>query len=46
MHINTRSFQLGAVISQKGKLIDFYGKKLTGDQKRYTVIEKELLNIV
>ena len=46
MHINTRAFRLGAFISHKGKLIDFYSEKLTGAQKGYTVTEKELLNIV
>ena len=38
--------QLGAVISQDGKPIAFYRRKLTGPQTRYTVTEKELLTIV
>ena len=37
---------LGAVISQKGKPITFYSRKLTDSQKSYTVTEKELLIIV
>ena len=37
---------MGAVIIQYGKPINFYGRKLTGPQTRYTVIEKELLSIV
>ena len=46
--INTdaRKFQLGLVIIHKGKLMDFYSRKLTDDQKRYTVTKKELLGIV
>ena len=34
------AFQLGAVISQKGKLIAFYGIKITDAQQRYTLTEK------
>ena len=37
--------QLGVVISQKGKPISFYGRKLTDAQQRCTVTEKELLSI-
>ena len=39
-------FQLGAVISQDGKEIAFYSRKLTGPQTWYTVTVKELLSIV
>jgi hypothetical protein len=38
--------QLGAVISQNGKPIAFYSRKLTPTQKRYTVGEREALSIV
>ena len=38
--------ELEAVISHKGKAISLYGKKLTESQKRYTVIENDLLSIV
>ena len=31
--------QLGSGISQDGKPIAFYSRKLTGQKKRYTVIE-------
>ena len=41
-----RDFQLGVVIRKEGKPIDFYGRELTDTQRRYTVSEKELLNIV
>ena len=45
--INTydSAFQLGAVISQKGKPLAFYSRKLTGAQKRYTVTERETISI-
>ena len=39
-------FQLGAVISQKGKYIALYSRKLTDSQQNYIVIERELLSIV
>ena len=39
-------FQLGAVISQKDKFIDFYSRKLTDSQQRYTVTGEELIRIV
>ena len=37
IHTNASDFQLGAVISQKGKPTDLYSRKLTESQKRYTV---------
>ena len=43
---NYSRFQLGAIIIQKGKPIDFYGRKITDAQKRYTVTARDLLNIV
>ena len=46
MHTGASSFQLGAVISQKGKPIDLYSRKLTDNQQRCTVTEKELPSIV
>ena len=42
IYTNDSAFQLGAVISQKGKPIAFYSRKLTDTQQRYTVIEREL----
>jgi hypothetical protein len=39
-------YQLGAVISQNGKPIAFYSRKLTPTQTRYTTTERELLSTV
>ena len=41
IHTDASNFQLGAVIIQNGKPIDFCSRKLTGAQSRYTVMEKE-----
>ena len=46
IHADTSVFQLGAVISQKGKPIDFYSRNLTDAQKWCTVTEGELISIV
>ena len=45
-HTNASAFQLGAVISQKGKTINFYSIKLMDAQQQYMVTEKKLLSIV
>ena len=37
IHTDASAFQLGAVISQKGKPIAFYSRKLTGAQQLHTV---------
>ena len=46
IHTNASAFQLGAVLIQKGKPIDFYSRKLTDAQQRYTVTERELPSII
>ena len=46
IHTNSRAFQLGAVIIQKGNHIAFYSRKLTDAQKWYTVTEREILSIL
>ena len=46
IHNDASAFQLGEVIIQKGKPVDFYSRKLTDYQQRYTVTGRELLSIV
>jgi hypothetical protein len=46
IHTDASHSQLGAVISQEGKPIAFYSRKLNPAQTRYTTTERELLSIV
>ena len=46
IHTDASKLQLGSVISQKGKLIAFYSRKINSAQYNYTTTEKELLSIV
>ena len=46
IHTAASKLQLGAVMSQKGKPIIFYSRKMNSAQQNYTTTEKELLSIV
>ena len=46
IHTNASEFQLWADISQKDKPIFFYCRKITGSQRLYKVIDRELISIV
>ena len=46
IHTDASKLQLGAVISQKGKPIAFYYRKMNSAQYNYTTTDKELLSIV
>ena len=46
IHTNASAFQLVVVIRQKVKPIAFYSRKHNDAQQRYTVKEKELINIL
>jgi len=46
IHTDASKTQLGAVITQEGRPIAYYSRKLNDAQKRYTTTERELLAIV
>ena len=46
VHAISSAYQLGGVVCQGGKYIEFCSKKLNSAQKNYPITEKELLSIV
>ena len=45
VHMDSSDYQLGGIVSQEGKPIAFFSKKLNWSQKKYPITEKELLSI-
>jgi len=45
IHTDVSHYQLGAVVSQGGKPIAFYSRKLNPAQTRCTTVERELLSV-
>ena len=46
IHTQASDFQLGLVISQEGRMVGFYSRKLSYTKMRHIIPEKEMLSIV
>ena len=46
IHTDASKLQLGAVISQKGKPITFYSRKMNSAQQNYTTMERSSFSVV
>ena len=46
IYTDASSLQLGAVITQRGRPLAFFSRKLSDTQRKYPVTELELLSIV
>ena len=46
LHTDASNQQLGTVISQNGKLLTLYSRKLNNTQRTYTTTEREVISIV
>ena len=46
IHIDSSNYQMGSVISQGGRPVAYWSKKLTETQQKYQITDHELLAIL